>query len=81
MSGLVCLKCGKEMEYDWAPCPNCGWKVPEPWEEADEEGEGSPAGSHGAILSKPRKWISRTVWGLLLAGLAVLIRHLIRLYR
>ena len=25
---VVCLECGAEMPYDWAPCPHCGWKAP-----------------------------------------------------
>jgi len=65
------------MPYDWAPCPNCGWKAPEPWEpeaDLDPEIKASPA-----ILSKPRSWISITVWvllGALLLGVVLtLLRH------
>jgi hypothetical protein len=69
MSELVCLECGKEMEYDWAPCPHCGWKAPGPWEEPDGEyGEAAPAPR--ALLAKPRSWIRTTAWVLLAAGLA-----------
>lgn len=77
MSGLVCLNCGREMEYDWAPCPNCGWKPPEPWEEDEREGGENPA-SNGALLSKTRPWIQWTVWLLLAAGLAGLLAWLFR---
>ena len=69
MSGGVCLNCGREMEYDWAPCPHCGWKAPEPWEEPQgEEGDGPT--SDGTLLSKNRPWIRGTIWVLLAAGLA-----------
>lgn len=64
MNDLVCLECGKEMEYDWAPCSHCGWKAPETWEEPTE---GTPPGR--AILSKPNNWMKWTVWLLLALGL------------
>ena len=67
MSELVCLKCGKEMEYDWAPCPHCGWKVPEPWEEAEAE----PLTTK-PLLAKPNPWIQWTTWCLLVAALVTL---------
>jgi hypothetical protein len=66
MDEMVCLQCGKELEQDWAPCPHCGWKAPESWEEAEEESPATPK----ALLAKPRKWISLTAWVLLAAALA-----------
>ena len=75
MSDLVCLNCGKEMEYDWAPCPHCGWKPPQSWEEAPEE-EGPP--SRDALLSKTRPWIQGTAWILLAAALVLLAVWLLR---
>jgi hypothetical protein len=77
MDELVCLNCGKEMEYDWAPCPHCGWKPPESWEESAEE----PIGESHAILSKPRKWIYLTAWILLAAALAWILLYLYRFLR
>lgn len=69
MDELVCLQCGKEMEYDWAPCPHCGWKAPGPWDASAEElEEGTPASRH-AVLAKPKSWIRWTVLGLLMSGL------------
>jgi len=80
MSDLVCLECGKEMEYDWAPCPHCGWKAPGAWEESGEEPEGgAPASRHGA-LRIPGKWIRLTAWCLLAAFLTGLVLYLIRLF-
>lgn len=69
MSELVCLQCGKEMEYDWAPCPHCGWKAPGPWEESAEEEPiaGKP------LLTKPHSWIQWTAWFLLAVALAGLL--------
>ncbi len=76
MSDLVCLKCGSEIPYDWAPCPECGWKAPSEWEESSEEPEeGSPASRH-AVLSSPKKWIKRTAWFLITIGLILLLYHL-----
>ena len=63
MSDFVCLECGKEMEYDWAPCPHCGWKAPEPWETTEEIPE------RKITLDKPNPWVKGTVWALLLATL------------
>ena len=78
MGDLVCLRCGREMDQDWAPCSNCGWKAPEFWEESSEElEEGTPA-TRNAILAKPRKWIQWTALGLLGVGLAGLILWLIK---
>jgi hypothetical protein len=72
----VCLECGAEMPYDWAPCPQCGWKALEAWEVEGEPGEKKPA---PGFLSSPRPWIGWTVWlllGLCLIGLGVVIfRH------
>ncbi|HTC21582.1 MAG TPA: hypothetical protein VK859_12085 [bacterium] len=77
MAQSVCLECGAEMPYDWALCPNCGWKAPDAWDrdgEADREIKNSPA-----FLSKPRPWIGTTVWillGVLMSGLVVaVLRH------
>jgi hypothetical protein len=75
MSELVCLNCGREMEYDWAPCPNCGWKPPEPWEATQEEEEENPV-SNGTLLSKTNPWIQGTVWLLLAASLVGLLAWL-----
>lgn len=68
MGELVCLQCGKEMEYDWAPCPHCGWKPPEPWEEMAEDEGDSPVKS--TLMAKPNQWIQWTA-GVLL-GIALL---------
>jgi uncharacterized membrane protein YvbJ len=73
MSDSVCLNCGGEMEQDWAPCPKCGWKVPETWEESAEEPEEGTAASRNAILAKPRSWIEWTALFLLALGLAGLV--------
>ncbi len=59
MSESVCLECGAEMPYDWAPCPQCGWKVPDAWE-AEETGE--TIGPSQGLLSKPQPWIGITAW-------------------
>ncbi len=74
MSESVCLQCGKDLEYDWAPCPECGWKAPETWETPEEE----EAVSQG-LLSKPRPWIKFTTWIVLIAALGGLILFLLRL--
>lgn len=74
MSELVCLQCGKELEYDWAPCPHCGWEVPNSWEEPDEEYKVSSR----AILAKPRTWIRATTWTILAAALAWVVLWLLR---
>jgi hypothetical protein len=77
MSEGVCLQCGSEMPYDWAPCPNCGWKAPDTWE-ADEEPGQNPKTLQVA-LSKRQPWIGPMVWILitvLLLGLVyILWRH------
>ena len=76
MSEMTCLNCGREMQYDWAPCPNCGWKPPEAWENSaeEEENEGRP---HPTLLSKKRPWVQWTVWLLVAAALVgLLIRFL-----
>jgi hypothetical protein len=74
----VCLECGAEMPYDWAPCPQCGWKAPNAWE-MDGEPEDETIQSPG-MLSSPRPWIGLTVWvliGFLVLGLFFFIlRHL-----
>ena len=69
MNELVCLQCGKEIEYDWAACPNCGWKAPETWEESAEEPE-STTGPKNAFLASQNKWIRWTTWILLAAVIA-----------
>ena len=61
MSESVCLECGAEMEYDWAPCPRCGWKPPENWE-ADGEMEELDGEPQPGIMAKPRRWIAWTAW-------------------
>lgn len=75
----VCLECGSEMPYDWAPCPKCGWKAPDSWETEEEFVE--ETNPTPGFLSSPRSWISLTVWvllGIFLIGLMVVIlRHLI----
>ena len=78
MGESVCLKCGGEMEQDWAPCPNCGWRLPGAWEESSEEPEEGTPASRNAILAKPRKWIQWTALGLLVVGLAGLITWLFK---
>ena len=76
MAEGVCLECGAEIPYDWAPCPQCGWKAPDAWEmdgETDLERKSSPV-----FLSKHRPWIGPMVWILvfLLLGLVVILwRH------
>lgn len=73
----VCLECGAEMPYDWAPCPQCGWKAPDSWEVEEESAEGTNLTP--GFLSSLRPWIGLTVWVLLgtfLIGLLVVIlRH------
>ena len=72
MSESVCLECGWEMEYDWAPCPKCGWTAPAAWEDgAEEPEEGTPASRH-AVLSSPKKWIKASAWILLAATVFLL---------
>ncbi len=75
MSEYVCLQCGKELEYDWAPCPNCGWKPPEPWEITQEDEEFY---EEKITLDKPRPWVQITTWLLLALGLLGLILFLAR---
>lgn len=78
MSEVVCLECGAEMPYDWASCPQCGWKAPDSWEVEEESVEGTNKAP--GFLSSPRPWIGLTVWALLvvfLIGLLVVVfRHL-----
>ena len=74
MDELVCLQCGKEMEYEWAPCPYCGWKPPEEWEISQEEMEAEAPSTR--FLSSPRKWIRYTAWIVLLASLFGLLIYL-----
>jgi len=74
MSDLVCLQCGKDMEYDWAPCPHCGWKVPGPWEESAEQ---YPTADK-PLMSKSSPWIQWTALVLLalaLIGLFIWLFH------
>jgi hypothetical protein len=71
----VCLECGADMTYDWAACPNCGWKAPDSWEMNEEISESLRESS--VFLSKNRAWVSPTVWILLaifLLGLVLIIR-------
>jgi hypothetical protein len=94
MDELVCLKCGKEMPYDWAPCLNCGWKAPESWEESEEEPferpsapqgrsqDGTPASKYAVLTkSKPLNWIKVTILILLIATLSGLIWMLLDFFR
>ncbi len=74
MDELVCLKCGKEMDSEWAPCPHCGWKLPEEWEISQEEMEAEQASPR--FLSSPRRWIRLTAWIVLAAALAGLLIYL-----
>jgi hypothetical protein len=70
----VCLECGTEMPYDWAPCPNCGWKAPDAWETEAEIGGNTE--DLPVFLSKDSSWISRTVWillAILLLGFVLMI--------
>jgi hypothetical protein len=53
MAETVCRECGAEIPYDWAPCPECGWKAPDAWEAEGEEEESLP----GGIMAKPKSWI------------------------
>jgi hypothetical protein len=70
MSEVVCLECGAEMEYDWAPCPKCGWKPPENWEAEGDEVESLDAETRPGMMAKPRGWITWTAW--VLVGLVAL---------
>jgi len=70
MSEFVCLECGAEMEYDWAPCPKCGWKPPENWEAEGDEVESLDSDVRPGVMSKPRGWITWTAW--LMVGLVAL---------
>ena len=83
MDELVCLKCGKEMPYDWAPCPNCGWKTPEFWEESEEEPEeGSPSSKYAAFSkSKPLNWVKVTILILLVLALSGLVWMFLDFFR
>jgi hypothetical protein len=72
MADTICLECGAEIPYDWAPCPQCGWKAPDAWEMEEETNRNlnDPPG----FLSKPRSWIVSTVWillGVLFLGLVL----------
>jgi len=83
MPETICLECGTEMPYEWAPCPECGWKAPDSWE-MDEDISPAKTASSG-LLSKlvvsaqsesnpHRPWISWTAWillGLLCLGLGL----------
>jgi hypothetical protein len=69
MGELVCLQCGREYDHDWAPCPHCGWKAPNGWEDSAEESEEGISASRYAVLAKPRKWIRWAAFGLLGLGL------------
>lgn len=72
MSESVCLQCGKEMEYDWAPCPECGWKAPENWETPEEESEvASPR-----VMPSFRYWTKITAWVVLAAFVGSLLLYL-----
>lgn len=55
MSETVCRECGADIPYDWAPCPQCGWKAPDAWEAEDEEEE--QASRLGGVMAKPKRWI------------------------
>ncbi len=74
----VCLKCGAEMPYDWAPCPNCGWKAPDVLEMEVETGEDTEDSS--VFLSKHSSWISRTIWILLAISLIGLVLMICRYF-
>ncbi len=79
MALSICLECGTEMPYDWAPCSNCGWKAPETWD-ADAEDTPGLKDSPG-FLSNPRPWIVSTAWillGLLGIGLAFTLWRFLR---
>ncbi len=58
------------MEYDWAPCQNCGWKVPTSWETAQEDEEGL---TQKPTLAKPNAWVQITAWVLLIATVVWLL--------
>ena len=76
MAESVCLECGAEIPYDWAPCPQCGWKAPNAWENPEEE---EVVSKSDGVLSKPRRWIGWTAW--ILLGififwiLSILLKH------
>ena len=74
MSESVCLQCGKEMPYDWAACPECGWKAPESWETPEEE---EPS-ARPIVLSKFRSWTKTTAWIILAVFLAGFLMYLVR---
>ncbi len=78
MDELICLNCGRGIAYDWAPCPHCGWKTPESWEESAEEPQEDTPASRNAVLAKPRRWIQGTVIVLLAMALAGLIGWIVR---
>jgi len=66
---FACLRCGREMDYDWLPCSECGWKSTDPWD--DEEGrEGSQAPPRKATLTG--RWVKWVGWTLIMV-LGVLI--------
>ncbi len=76
MSEGVCLKCGAEMPFDWAPCPQCGWKAPDAWEVSEEEERNAPP---RGLLIKPNNWIRWVAWLLLIPLMVLLLSTLIRL--
>jgi len=59
------------MEYDWAPCPHCGWKVPATWENSETEDNENLVSK--TFLAKPHPWVQITVWTLLIITLISLI--------
>jgi uncharacterized membrane protein YvbJ len=55
LAETVCRECGADIPYDWAPCPQCGWKAPDAW---DTEGEEEAQDSHSrGVMAKPKRWI------------------------
>jgi uncharacterized membrane protein YvbJ len=69
----ACLKCGAELEHDWMPCPNCGWKAPGPWSPDSEEPEEASDQARFRAFSKKTPWMRLLavflflilLWGLL----------------
>ena len=66
---MACLRCGREMEYDWMTCPECGWRADGPWEDEDEIPTGG-ADRHTTGLAG--SWVKWAAWILILV-LAVLV--------
>ena len=53
----ACLECGAELEHDWMPCPNCGWKAPGPWDDQSSEPEPESDQAKFRAFSGKKPWM------------------------